>query len=220
MPKQQVLRFAVGTAGGPRSRTWRLWVPRGKSDVYVSSRRIANSVKVSLHEPGPSRFALTSEFVREQEFVAPEGYDRRLAKEWNRPRTSPGRVVRPFAIVVPWDEVVDREDRDTDGVLWTRLRPVGDAGHGPPGRAEHGHPAGRRGDARQRRAGVRGHPRGRDERSLARLDRPTPGRSRHDLDGNLIETGAMGFGTEPNPDADDGTEVATVTDVTALGERP
>jgi hypothetical protein len=104
MPKQQVLRFAVGTADGPRSsRTWRLWVPKGKSDVYVSSRRIANSVKVSLHEPGPSRFALTSEFVREQEFVAPEGRDPRLAVEWNRPRTTPGRPVRPFAIVVPWD---------------------------------------------------------------------------------------------------------------------
>src|SRR3954454_15522313 len=100
MPKQQVVRFAVGTPGGPRSRTWRMWVPRGKSDVYVSSRRIANSVKVSLHEPGPSRFALTSEVGREQEFVAPEGRDPRLAVEWNRPRTSPGHAARPFAIVV------------------------------------------------------------------------------------------------------------------------
>ena len=109
MPKQQVVRFAVGTPHGPRSRTWRLWVPRGKSDVYVSSRRIANSVKVSMHEPGPSRFALTSEFVREREFVAPEGRDHRLAIEWNRPRTAPGRAVRPFAIVVPWDEIIDRE---------------------------------------------------------------------------------------------------------------
>src|SRR4051794_32520708 len=101
MPKQQVLRFAVGTAGGPRSRTWRLWGPKGNGDVYASSRRIANSVKVSLHEPGPSRFALTSEFVREQAFVAPEGRDPRLAVEWNRPRTLPGCAVRPFAIVVP-----------------------------------------------------------------------------------------------------------------------
>src|SRR3954447_5899109 len=127
--KQQTIRFAVGSPDGPHSRTWRLWVPKGKSDVYVSSRRIANSVKVSLHEPGPSRFALTSEFVREQEFVAPEGYDDRLAQEWKRPRTSPGRVVRPFAIVVPWDEVIDREDRDTDGVLWTPQPPDGCAVH-------------------------------------------------------------------------------------------
>ena len=60
MPKQQVLRFALGTADGPRSRTWRLRVPRGKSDVYVSNRRIANSIKVSMHEPGPSRYALSA----------------------------------------------------------------------------------------------------------------------------------------------------------------
>src|SRR3954447_2352635 len=145
MPKQQVLRFAVGTGDGPRSRTWRLWAPRGKSDVYVSSRRIANSFKVSLHEPGPSRFALTSEFVREHDFVAPEGRDHRLAKEWNRPRPSSGRAVRPFAIVVPWDEVIDRRDRDTDGVLWTPQPPAGCAVHFdvvyvPPGMHMPGHP--------------------------------------------------------------------------------
>ena len=37
--------------------------------------------------------------------------------------------------------------------------------------------------------------------------------------GNAIPTGAMGFGAEPNPDADDGTQVATVTDVTRLDEQ-
>jgi hypothetical protein len=80
--RDQVLRFAVGSAIGPRSRTWRLWVPRRKSDVYLSSRRLANSVKVSLHEPGPARFALTSEFVRKGSWKAPEGRDPRLAIEW------------------------------------------------------------------------------------------------------------------------------------------
>jgi len=29
--RQQVVRFAVGAPDGPRSRTWRLWVQRGKS---------------------------------------------------------------------------------------------------------------------------------------------------------------------------------------------
>jgi hypothetical protein len=40
-----------------------------------------------------------------------------------------------------------------------------------------------------------------------------------DDDGNLVKTGVMGFGTEPNPDAADGTEVATVADVTRRDER-
>jgi hypothetical protein len=78
---RQIVRFAVGSPDGPRSRTWRLWVPKGKSDVYVSSRRIASSIKVSLHEPGPARFALTSEFLRGSGFQAPDGEDARLAKE-------------------------------------------------------------------------------------------------------------------------------------------
>jgi hypothetical protein len=40
-----------------------------------------------------------------------------------------------------------------------------------------------------------------------------------DADANPIKTGAMGFGAEPSPDADDGTKVATVTDVTRLDEQ-
>jgi hypothetical protein len=34
-----------------------------KSDVYLSERRLAGDVKVSLHEPGPARFALTREHL-------------------------------------------------------------------------------------------------------------------------------------------------------------
>jgi len=231
MPKQQVLRIAVGTAGGPRSRTWRLWVPKGKSDVYASSRRIANSVKVSLHEPGPSRFALTSEFVREQAFVAPEGRDARLAVEWNRPRTSPGRAVRPFAIVVPWDEVLDRDDDDTDGVVFTPPPPAGHAVHFdifyvPPGMPVTGHPGARSmgtelvGEvvlANGERVFVTSVVRELSAESRAAVERLRSVRV-VDGGGNTIErTGVMGFGTEPNPDADDGTEVATVTDVTRPG---
>jgi hypothetical protein len=39
-------------------------------------------------------------------------------------------------------------------------------------------------------------------------------------EGNLLaKTGVMGFGTEPNPDADDDTEVTTVTDITRPDEQ-
>jgi hypothetical protein len=60
---EQVVRLAVGSASGLRSRTWRLWVPKRKRYVCVASRRHDHSVKVSLHEPGPVRFALTDEFI-------------------------------------------------------------------------------------------------------------------------------------------------------------
>src|SRR5688500_11035892 len=115
----QVLRFEVGSEVGPRSRTWRLWVPKEKSDVYISGCTLGSSVKVSLHEPGPSIFALTNEWVRRKDFKAPEGKDRRLAVQWERPRPFPPKqIARPLTIIVPWDEVLARKVRETGEVTW------------------------------------------------------------------------------------------------------
>jgi hypothetical protein len=119
--REQVLRFAVGERDGPRSRTWRLWVPPGKSDVYIASRRLGYAVKVSLHEPGPSRLALTSEYVKQEGALRAAGDDPRGAKEWERPRPRlpDAPMTRPFSILVPWDEVIDRGYAEKDGVIWT-----------------------------------------------------------------------------------------------------
>lgn len=82
--REQVLRFAVGEPDGLRSRTWRLWVPPNKSDVYIASRRTGYAVKVSLHEPGPARFALTKEYAAQPSALRPPGDDPRGAHEGNR----------------------------------------------------------------------------------------------------------------------------------------
>jgi len=119
--REQVLRFAVGAPDGPRSRTWRLWVPPNKSDVYLSSRKVAYGVKVSLHEPGPSRFALTKEYAAKPDALRPAGDDPRGAHEWERPRPQlpDTPMTRPFAIIVPWDEVIDRGYPEKGDVVWT-----------------------------------------------------------------------------------------------------
>jgi hypothetical protein len=231
--RDQVLRFAVGSPAGPRSRTWRLWVPRRKSDVYVSSRRLGNSVKVSLHEPGPARFALTSEFMRKGSWKAPEGRDPRLAAEWDRPRPKPpNRIARPLAIVVPWDEVLEREVEETGDVIWTPPPPDGTCVHfdivyTPAGVTVIGHPGARSmgtelvgkvelengeyvfvtSKVRSMEAATREHV---DKLRSARI---------LDADGNIVQkTGMLAFGHEPNPDADDGTFVGTVIDVTRPDE--
>jgi hypothetical protein len=145
----QVLRFAVSSTIGPRSRTWRLWVPRRKSDVYISGRSLGDSVKVSLHEPGPSCFALTTEWVRRTGFQAPEGRDLRLAVEWEPPRPRPPRqIARPFSIIVPCDEVLDRGMPETGQVVWVPPPPENtcihfDLVHTPVGAVVTGHPGAR-----------------------------------------------------------------------------
>lgn len=231
--REQVLRFAVGSPAGPRSRTWRLWVPPRKSDLYVSSRRVANSVKVSLHEPGPARFALTSEFVRLSSFEAPEGRDPRLAVEWERPRPKPPRqIARPLALIVPWDEVVDREVSETGNVLWTPAPPAGacihfDLVYTPSGVTVEGHPGARSMGTQlvgkvelengeqvfvtslSREMGAELRTQVETLRSATILDG----------EGNRIEkTGMLAFGTEPNPDAEGGTFVGMVVDVTRWDE--
>lgn len=229
----QVLRFAVGSATGPRSRTWRLWVPKGKSDVYVSSRRLGNSVKVSLHEPGPARFALTKEFIRRDTYRAPAGRDPRLAIEWERPRPKPPRqVARPFVIIVPWDEVLEREVAETGDVGWTPPPPERtcvhfDVVYTPAGVTVRGHPGAW--SMGTKLVGQVELENGEEVfvtsvvREMGDALRANVGRLRSarvlDAEGNRIEkTGMLAFGREPNPDAEDGTFVGTLVDVTRPDE--
>ena len=204
-------------------------MPRRKSDVYISGRTLGASVKVSLHEPGPSRFALTSEWVRQTGFHAPEGTHRRHAFEWNRPRACPPRqVARPFSIIVPDDEVLDREFPEKGQIVWVPAPPEGtcihfDVVYLPPGAPCTGHPG-----ARSMGTGLVGEVQLQNEERVfvTWLVRPMAEATRHlvkklrtarvlDRDGNLVDkVGMLAFGTERNPDADDGTYVGTFIDVT------
>jgi hypothetical protein len=225
----QVLRFAVGSASGPRSRSWRLWVPKRKSDVYISGRSLGDSVKVSLHEPGPSRFALTAEWVRRTGFQAPEGKDRRLAVEWERPRPRPPRqIARAFSIIVPWDEVLDRGMPESGHVAWVPPPPEGtcihfDVIYTPAGAVITGHPGARSmgtgliGEVRLEngeRVFVTWLVRAMDEATHRHVSKLRAARIL-DARGNPIEkSGMLAFGKEPNPDAHDGTYVGKCLDVT------
>jgi hypothetical protein len=204
-------------------------VPKAKSAVYISGRNLGASVKVSLHEPGPSRFALTSDWVQRTRFQAPEGRDRRLAVEWERPRPRPPRqIARPFSIVVPWDEILDRGMAEPGQVTWVPPPPEGtcihfDVIYTPAGAVITGHPG-----ARSMGTGLIGEVRlANDERVFVTwLVRPMEEALRRhvlklraarilDADGHPIQkAGMLAFGKEPNPDADDGTYVGKFLDVT------
>jgi hypothetical protein len=228
----QVLRFAVGSAIGERSRTWRLWVPTRKSDLYISGRRIGDSVKVSLHEPGPSRFALTKEWVERKGFQPPQGRNSGLAVEWVRPRPRPPRqIARVFSVIVPWDEVLDREVAESGQIVWVPPPPEGTCVHfdfiyTPAGAAVTGHPGGR--SMGTKLVGQVQFENGQRVfitwivRSMSELMRRQVEklRSAPILSGDgkpMQKVGMLAFGTEPNPDAQDGTFIGMFLDVTRNG---
>lgn len=204
-------------------------MPKQKSDIYISGRSLGSSVKVSLHEPGPSRFALTSEWLRRTGFQAPEGRDRRLAVEWDRPRPRPPRqVARPFSIIVPYDEVLDRERPETGQVVWVPPPPENTCIHfdiiyTPAGTLITGHPGARGmgtklvGEVQLQngeRVFVTSLVRQMDEATRRYVAKLRSARIL-DADGRPIEkVGMLAFGRQRNPDADDGTYVGKFLDVT------
>jgi hypothetical protein len=120
------LRFGVGSASGRRSKTW--LIKAQKNDVYLMQRRVGGDVKVSFHEGGPFRFALTAEHLKKPDRLqAPEGTDPRLAKAWPRPPEIAPGLTRAFSIFVPWFEVIERPGAERGSVTWADPPPKGSA---------------------------------------------------------------------------------------------
>jgi len=115
------LRFAVGTANGPRSSVWR--VRSYKSDVYIAPRDIMGSMKVSLHRDGNCFFKLT-----EQGHERASGCEKIPAIKWTRPR--PDRLDASVALFItfpaeglaPGDPVVE-----TRPIIWLPAPAPGEA---------------------------------------------------------------------------------------------
>jgi hypothetical protein len=168
--------------------------------------------------------------VKRTGFQSPDGKDRRLAVEWERPRPQPPRqIARPFTIIVPYDEVIDREISETGEVVWVSAPPFDTCIHFdivyiPAGANFTSHPG-----ARSMGTGLVGEVQLENGERVfitwlvrpleeSMRDRITKLRSMQifDAKGNRrIEKGGMlTFGTEPNPDAKDGTYVGMFLDVT------
>ena len=137
-------------------------------------------------------------------------------------------LARPFSIIVPCDEVFDRGVPETKQVIWIPPPPEGTCIHfdiiyTPAGAPVTGHPG-----ARSMGTGLVGEVQLENgERVFVTwLVRPMAEathqhvvrlRSARILDAHgtpLEKVGMLAFGTEPNPDADDGTYVGTLLDVT------
>jgi hypothetical protein len=77
------IRFALGSAGGPRSNTWSVIGGKRTADVYLGARDIMGLEKVSLHVSGRWRRAWTPAGAMQQDL--PEDADR-VMNRWEAPQ--------------------------------------------------------------------------------------------------------------------------------------
>lgn len=115
-----VIRFGVGSREGPKSGVWRIWVGKGKSDVYVAVRSYAGIFKVSLHESGDCFVGLTTEFAEHNSSALTERGGSRHFDTWKRKTHSGSQLSIPFRLVFPGSELreVSTEDDQDPLVQW------------------------------------------------------------------------------------------------------
>ena len=98
------LRFAVFGPDGRSSDIWKVWANRGsgKRDVYVTSRPLGQSMKLSLHERGQWQVGFHSE---KQDVLFDPGCapSSRFLGQWNQPeRVNNAPICLAARIVFPW----------------------------------------------------------------------------------------------------------------------
>ena len=91
------LRFAVGSAEGPRSNIWTVFGSKHTDDIYVGARDTLPMAKLSLHESGRWRRALTSQAARQN---LPDGADR-VMNRWEVPEPIADGWVQAVSIAIP-----------------------------------------------------------------------------------------------------------------------
>lgn len=114
-------RLAIGSAEGPNSAIFKVWSPRGKSDVYASVRECAGVFKVSLHGTGECKAGLTKQFADTQlEALSAMGGTRHQS-EWQRLTHVGSRIVTPLQFVVPASEIRSWREKEVDSAKVTWL---------------------------------------------------------------------------------------------------
>lgn len=100
------LRFAGGSAEGPRSSIWRLFTgKKPRSDVYLAVRDIAGAIKASLHESGQWQVSFTTQFESQLRNLSDSRLASRHIDQWTRPQDISSGLTLAFRIIVPTSEL-------------------------------------------------------------------------------------------------------------------
>lgn len=92
------LRFALGSADGSRSNIWTVFGSKNTDDIYVGARDTLPIAKLSLHESGRWRRALTSQGAASHNL--PDGVDR-VMNRWEVPEPITDGWVHAVSIAIP-----------------------------------------------------------------------------------------------------------------------
>jgi len=100
------LRFAVGTYDGSRSAVWRAWRHgnASKSDIFLASRSLAGTLKISFHESGEIRDAFTSQYYG-QLVTRGQGAPGRVRVAWRRASYEATGSARIYQVCFPHSEL-------------------------------------------------------------------------------------------------------------------
>lgn len=117
--KNNVLRFAVGTPQEYGSAIWRLWVDKN-SNVYLSTRELGGTIKMSLHLPHKWRLAWTSESG-----ILAQGSTDRVEERWLPPSEFRSGWVQGPSVIIPYTEIQKPfshpPNKDYSQVIWIAL---------------------------------------------------------------------------------------------------
>lgn len=98
LPAGGILRFALGSVSGARSNVWTVFGSKNTDDVYVGARDMLPMAKLSLHESGKWRRALTSQEAERQGL--PDDVDR-VMNRWEVPEPVAEGWVHAVSIAIP-----------------------------------------------------------------------------------------------------------------------
>lgn len=130
MPDDDVVcRFAVGSRGGPRSPSFRVWIARNHPDFYVSMRSIASVFKATIHAPRPEleldqegHAGTDAQFFRKARASGIANGTSRFGAKWRGREVSPGTWLQ-LQILVPSYGLRLFEERASSPMKWIAAPP-------------------------------------------------------------------------------------------------
>jgi hypothetical protein len=108
------IRWAVGSIGGPRGATWRLWGNK-KGDVYVAARSITREAKASFHRDCKCHLGFTHDYYNE---TARTRFPGLTSRHWDHWVNSDEPVVRALQIVLPASELRSFASQEAAQTKW------------------------------------------------------------------------------------------------------